>query len=1783
MKILTSILNDFKKRISTFPRLDKSLQDSESFITIQITDFDEEFKKAKLLNTEIIAVGDDTIQEFMLYKQMKIFDAIQNIYFKHSTTLHELLKTITKPDHNNATFLDNSNSHNSAFRINFNPHSVSQNPFFEMNVPYVNGLVPKFDGSYNKWIEFMDSYICNVHENEDLSDGSKVKILNGLLEGEAKKVVNREFGVLKTSDYNQIWTKLVRRYNHKKTIVYSYFKDLCFQPSMEKETVDNLKQIYDTTYDSVSALRSMGLNVDGWGDLLLFLTYSKLPMKTKEIWNEHHVKSDTLPDYKNFLDFLENRFRTLEIIEASRKNEISSNTKTFHKKITTLQTNSQNNSSQNKTNNKSSCKLCNKGSHAIRKCFTFKKLNVQERIDTINSFNYCSNCLSFSHTISDCISEGRCEHCKQKHNSTLCISFHKNKAQNINKQRVDKEKSDTKLQVPSVQLESSDLNTFSTMTSVSDETESIIFPTALVKVVSNYKSKSLVLRAMIDGCSDASYITEKAVKRLRLSIERTQVQTAGLGNFPTASCIGMVRFTIGSVTNSSFVKNISAYVISLISPNRPVRSFHFDQSLYKGIDLADPTFNQNASIDLLLGASADASIHKSGSFKCKNENVVFRETELGWVVSGSVPEINCFSIQSKQNSIASFENLNVIFKSLDETLKKFWETEDFSDKRNLTEEEIICEDNYERSTKRLPSGRYLVRLPFKQNSNFINMRNVALNRFSHLERKFSKDLKLKHEYSECLEEYIKLNHMTEVNPNDFKNCYYIPHHCVLKESSSTTKLRVVFDASAKDSSSNSLNDSLLNGPRLQNDLLDHLIRFRTYKIAFTADIAKMYRQIIVHPDDRKFQLILWRLHPVDEIRTYSLNTVTFGTKSAPYLAIKTLIRVAFDEQERFPKGFKCITEGFYVDDCIYGADSVQEAIEIQSEVIGILKSGGFHLRKWSSNFKEVLEMVPESDRETKRLLDFDSKLSVKTLGLQWSPSEDFFCYNFQFSNSETFTKRNIISDIAKIFDPLGWISPCVITAKILIQSLWAERIDWDDPISQEQILMWSTFRSELQDVIKLIKVPRWLNCSELSNVEIHGFSDASSQAYAIAIYLKTKSENKIHVNILCAKTKVAPLKKISIPRLELMAAVLLARMMAHIKSILRFSIAKYFYWSDSQIALAWIHDSPHKRTIFVANRITEIQSLSPSSEWRYVETKQNPSDLGTRGIKPSELSKLSLWWNGPTFLKDIDFESYEQFQSSKVLLPVEDNIKIKKSSKSQSPNVIQTFLSHNKPSLTEISSNLMKFSFDELNKFSTISKLVRIIAFCLRFKKCNRSSHLFITPNEYERALLVVLRIVQEEAFHEELKLVQSAELTTKNILYSLNPFLNKTDGLLRVSGRLEQATHLNFDFRHPIILPYNHTVTRLIVRHAHISTLHGTEQQTMMLITQRYHIIRGKRLVKWVIKNCIKCFRYRCTIQNQLMGQLPQPRTSPNRPFLHSGVDFAGPFDLKRYKGRCNSTVKSYFALFVCFSTKAVHLEVVTDLSTSAFIAAFRRFIARRGLISDLYSDCGSNFIGAKSVITRKMSDVEHQWHEAMAKELSNYQTRWHFNPPGSPHFGGIWEAGVKSVKHHLKRIIGTTKLAYDEFETVIVQIESCLNSRPLCELRSSTDKIVITPGHFLIQDNLLTLPDDNQVDAKCSHLKRWNMLQKIVQDFWNIWSFEYLNTLRQRKKWKADQNNIRVDDVVVLIDKNLPPNSWLLCKVLEVHPGADGLVRVVTLKTKTTTLKRPITKICPLPIQFE
>lgn len=375
--------------------------------------------------------------------------------------------------------------------------------------------------------------------------------------------------------------------------------------------------------------------------------------------------------------------------------------------------------------------------------------------------------------------------------------------------------------------------------------------------------------------------------------------------------------------------------------------------------------------------------------------------------------------------------------------------------------------------------------------------------------------------------------------------------------------------------------------------------------------------------------------------------------------------------------------------------------------------------------------------------------------------------------------------------------------------------------------------------------------------------------------------------------------------------------------------------------------------------------------------------------------------------------------------------------------------------------------------------------------------------------------------------------------------------------------------------------MAKLIVADAHNKTMHGGQQLTCNYVRSSYWVTKLKNIVKSHIHHCAPCIRHAPTFQTPLMGQLPSCRVTPSKPFSNAGVDYAGPINIRVYKGRGQRSYKCYICLFICMATRAVHIEAVSDLTTEGFLAAFKRFVARRGRCNHLWSDNGTNFVGASRELKKLFANEKSTLASDIASALATNNTEWHFIPPHAPNFGGLWEAGIKSIKYHMRRVIGDSTLTYEELSTVLAQIEACLNSRPLSNGSSDPDDCVpLTPGHFLVGEPLVLAPDHNLEHNLVNNLRRWQLTQRMVQIFWKRWSQEYLTQFFQRYKWKTKTPELKKGDMVLVKDENLPPAKWLYGIVVDVHPGSDNVTRVVTLPYKNAMIQCPTSKLCLLPI---
>ncbi|KAI8441259.1 hypothetical protein MSG28_014900 [Choristoneura fumiferana] len=1262
---------------------------------------------------------------------------------------------------------------------------------------------------------------------------------------------------------------------------------------------------------------------------------------------------------------------------------------------------------------------------------------------------------------------------------------------------------------------------------VNKVTQQVLLATAVVEARSRERDERHLLRALIDQGSQASFITSAAVQLLGLKRTAAKGLISGLGGKQNVVSKSTVQVTITSRFDSRVIIKVTAYVLDKLTTYLPAVNVSIASwPELQGINLADPEYYTPNKIDMLLGAEVYAQIIDTGLIRCPPQgSPVAQNTTLGWILSGQVgsqPNISCTLVS--------------MHTQVDQLLRSFWEleSEPSNNPKILSPEEQRCEEIYHATTTRDKNGRYVVRLPLRDEEPLCldgDSREIALRRFHSLERKLQRDQRLKTEYTRVFHEYRELEHMEQLSEKESEERgLYLPHHAVVRDDKDTTKVRIVFDASCRGTNGISLNDDLLVGPTLQADLRHIIMRWRMHPVCFIADIVKMYRQVIIDERDTKFQRVLWRDSPNENIQEYKLNRVTFGTSSAPYLAVKSLIQVAVDEGKDFPLAASRVRQDFYMDDLMSGCQSETEAIEVYYQMKALLSKGGFELQKWSSNSKAMLEGIKEnnSGRDEHKKIEMKQEAVNKILGLTWDRDRDEFTYAVRLPPpTAPVTKRKVTSDIAKLYDPLGWIAPSIVQAKILIQRLWLSGIDWDEELPSPLLDEWLTYREELSKLTEF-RLHRWTNHrSNATLVELHGFSDASNAAYAAVVYLRViDAEGRVHVSLVTAKTRVAPIKQVSIPRLELCGAVLLSKLLVDVSDVLGVQKSHIHAWTDSEVVLAWLSSHPSRWKTFIGNRCSEILTATSRSQWAHVKSDHNPADCASRGVGAAELNNFELWLHGPTWLK----KTVVTYPNPKSLI-----------TKLEERN-IKTHLGTTAAGNDDEGESMW-------SKYSSLTKLLRVVAYCRRFLKNKRKNHTYLLKTELEEALAIMVKRSQIEAYGEEINDIKRGKLKRKSKLTSFTPQIDE-EGIIRVGGRLQLA-NIDYDQKHPILLPKSCWLTQLVVRDAHCKTLHGGAPLMVNYIKAKFCIPGLKNLAKAHVKKCIPCVRHAANIRNQLMGQLPAPRVNQTKSFLHSGVDYAGPINMRLSKGRGNKAYKGYICLFVCMATRAVHIEPVSDLSTAGFLAAFKRFIGRRGHCSDLYSDNGSNFVGAAKEL-QHLFDVEKS---SLVPEVADWMaingTQWHFIPPHAPNFGGLWEAGIKSCKFHLKRVIGTSTLTYEEMDTVLTQIEACLNSRPMWHTNDNGEPLPLTPGHFLVGEPLIVAPDRCYEHVPISPLRRWQLCQRMLQDFWRRWSQDYLTQFLQQHKWTQKIPEPKVGDVVLVKEPDLPPARWLMGKVVKTHPA--------------------------------
>lgn len=1607
---------------------------------------------------------------------------------------------------------------------------------FKTRLPTIQ--ISTFTGKYSEYTPFMNLFRAIIHNDKSIDNVQKLYYLRSFLNNEPLDLIKNL--PLTMHSYEEALKLLNDRYNHTSKIINEHINTLLDLNALFKSSPANIRTFVSSIKQCLASLKNLNINTDSWDPIILAILYRKLDSYTSRAYQLE--RSDAVdPTVADFLQFMEKRALALENAELVAPGK-------SHRAVVNVTAASESGLT---------CSYC-KSAHRLFECNKFKIAAPCDRITFSKNNNLCNICLN-AHR-GKCRFHFRCNICKQSHNTLL----HQEPTQQANSQATKP-----------VSL----ISTFNS--------NKVLLPTVKVKLVAT-NGQIVHVKAILDSASQISLVTSKVVDTLGVAPNKDNTNIVGVSNRNTSANYS-IPLEISSLA-TPYKVTTNFHVLDTITCKIP--QYNIDTKLLdipSSVNLADTEFHKPSEINMLLGADVffqallpepQAVLKQSTSQSAEHPTAQphFISTKFGHVIAGALPP--------HANSDSSKVSLLCLEcdSGLNENLKQFWKTESIPEiyAESMSEHDL-CEKIFQDTTVH-ENNKFQVDLPLKLplaeiNSALGNSFEYAYYRFINLEKKLHKNINLLSEYDKFINEYLNLGHghYIDFNSLDFEAqpLYFAPHSAVINQNSKTSRTRVVFDCSMRTNTGVSLNDILLNGPMVQKELFDIMLLFRLGQYTFSTDIRHMFRCINLNPEHACLQNILWRDNPEKPIKCIQLDTVTYGQKSSSFLATRCLLELANKYESEFPLASYIIKNCTYVDDACYSHSDLNVIKEAKRQLCDLLSKGSFYTHKWASNDQQVLEGIPPNKQHFDDFELQKNEVYLKTLGLTLNIRKDCFVFSCpEPFNKEYPTKRDILSYISKFYDPLGYMAPLIVKAKAFMQAIWSEKIGWSDVPSEPLRLKWLSFAKKISQmepvtINRNIPIP-----TDAAAVQLIGFADASSStAYGCCIYLRVVDHSgKASLFLLCSKSRINPLNKdaLSTPKLELNSMLLLTKLINRVYDTLKLKldIQDVILYSDSQIALAWTNTEPVKLQAYVANRVKLIREATSRWRWLYVSSKDNPADSISRGADPDELQHMSLYWQGPEFLWDGKYKFHNN-----VTLPAAGDLP---EMKRQSSNVKVSLITQNETSF-----------YDFCDRFSDLNKMIRVMAyinrFCYNIKNINSKKSGYLSSKELQIALIQILRHEQSIHFKQEINDLNLNKENVKGALQPLHPFLDN-EKILRVGGRINNAS-VPFSQKHPIILPKQSRITDLIIYHEHMRLLHAPPKLLLSSLNQRYWLTDGLNHIKKFVNKCLICFRMKAQCAKQLMGSLPPERVTACRAYQKVGCDFAGPIPVKNSRVRRALQTKGYICVFVCFVTKAIHLELSSDLSTDSFMACFKRFIARRGYPTDVFCDNAGCFKGARNELAELYKLNSSRDHQTIVQTYAAHkQINFHFVPSYSPVFAGLAEAGVKSTKFHLKRILQDRVLTYEQLNTILCQIEAVLNSRPLLAVTVDdvNDFSYLSPSHFLVGTSLTSFPEGDTVNMPDNKLKFWALCNKIKSQFWNIWHKYYLNALQNRTKWRDGHPNVKVGDLVIMREPNCPPLAWPMARIVKVYPGQDGKIRVVDLMTPNKkTYKRSLSGFAVLPLE--
>ena len=1160
----------------------------------------------------------------------------------------------------------------------------------------------------------------------------------------------------------------------------------------------------------------------------------------------------------------------------------------------------------------------------------------------------------------------------------------------------------------------------------------------IVPVIVNGSYKTY---ALLDTGSTNSFITESLAAHLHLVGSDVSYVINTLSSSKNVDCKAVSFSLSNGVDDESYrVSNV------MVIPNIPARYPECAIDVKKYPHLANLPLcmpSSDTRVDILLGMDNSRllmPLEVRADERGPGQPYATR-TRLGWSLNGL--------IDGHTHSGDVFSN----FVDLEQKVENMWNIE-HCDTRDLplSHNDQKVSELWDREISHA-DGHYTLPIPWKDGRPSLpDNKYVAKCRLDSLLRRLEK-INMMSAYDENIRKMITEGYAELVPENELSrsdgSVWYLPHHHVVN-AAKPGKIRIVFDCAAKYSGV-SLNNQRFRGPDLTNKLINVLLRFRQYKYCVIADVEAMYLQVKIPEYDRNALRFLW-FHE-GKVVSYRMTSHLFGGIWCASSSTFALRHTVCD----FPASdlvTDTVLRSFYVDDMLRSIKTLDEVATVVHGVNEVLRKGGFNLTKFILNETEYLQKIPVTER-AKEVKDITSEMSSKALGIRWEVTSDCFYYvSENMSDKSTITRRIMLSQVSGMYDPLVLISPIVLEGRMLFQEATRLKLNWDMPVPKGLSNKWLCWLNSLSE-LKSLRFERCVIPEKFTEgaAELHTFCDASEKGYGACTYIRIiNATGLIHVALLVGKGRVAPLKQITIPRLELCAAVVAVKLDRLVRQELDVELLQSTFWMDSKVVLAYIHNDTKCFKTFVSNRVSNIREVSEKSQWHHIPGRDNPADVVSHGCHAKNLPLN--WIHGPEFLSKYKCNWTDDDREQPIST---DDPEVR----NDSAQCVTNVASH-APNPHPIDKLILHYScFYRLKK--ALCWLIHFRDY-LRGKSTISKSH--ISFPELRDAERVIIQHVQAWVYHETLKdLGEKGHVKKSDRLAALSPVLHQ--GVIIVGGRLRHACIAELS-KSPPIIPHDHKVAMLIMREIHNGAHLGTAWVPSKL-RQKYWIVNARNLIKCVKRQCVTCKRLYATPMTQKMADLPQERCQSGKPpFTYVGVDLCGPFHVKR--GR--STVKRYGCLYTCFTTRAIHVEKLDSLETDSFINGFVRFSSRKGYPEKVWSDNGTNIVGAEKEIRKSLSQLDRA---KIVQAARRHRVEWIFNPPHASHQGGIWERMIRTLRKVMVALLNASNVAMNDevLNTLFCEIEGIVNSRPITKCSDdANDEQALTPNHFLLMKGNLPLP---------------------------------------------------------------------------------------------------------------